>query len=268
MPIPYIIHQIWWQGPSTLPSHYQELAQTWRNLEQSGFRYELWDEKRVLQLVGFDSHHRATLENLTTMIEKIDYSKFVILHAFGGLYCDMDSFMFPTKVTQLKQLLDNTDWFFGEHNVSKTTVALNLFVGLKSTNILVNNAIIGSCSNQSILEQILVKIQSNACKNWVRFIPKQYRVLYTTAPNIVTNVIVRGTDWRQHIPNRLVFEPFDKTDLLMVTKKNIMETLTALVEQTPQLKQQTIAIHLGDLNWIENKKTNCLYKLFRLFLRI
>src|SRR6478609_4350884 len=148
--IPRTIHQIWMQGQEVLPAKYQAFQQTWK--QEKDFHYELWDQQRIENLlVSSNNPEWQRIYNLcTTLIQKVDFGKYVILYTFGGIYVDMDVFSVKSVIPALGQSLSTFVDSIEEkghsialfpHNGPYFTVLMNKMMGLRG-NTIVNNAVI------------------------------------------------------------------------------------------------------------------------------
>ena len=88
--IPFIIHQIWYQGKQHLPAKYLN----WHHSViacNPNFTHQLWSEKQILTLLN--EHYPQFVDTFTQLPHmhlKIDMIKTLILHHVGGIYIDMD----------------------------------------------------------------------------------------------------------------------------------------------------------------------------------
>lgn len=88
--IPRIIHKIWWQSLSELPTKYHAPLLTWATFNED-WRIFVWDETSIGKLFdAYFSEHRELFDGYPRMIQKIDAAKYFILSKFGGCYSDMD----------------------------------------------------------------------------------------------------------------------------------------------------------------------------------
>ena len=88
--IPKVIHQIWYQGEENVPQEYRYYASTWKKYNKN-YEYLLWDQDSINQLIcKMYPKYVELYEALPTMIQKIDFSKYCIIYAYGGIYVDMD----------------------------------------------------------------------------------------------------------------------------------------------------------------------------------
>ena len=87
---PAVLHQIWWQGEANLPSQFKPLRESWVKHHPS-WTVKLWDEASATALVNKSYGWFAPIYHaLPSKIQKADAARYVILHAEGGLYADLD----------------------------------------------------------------------------------------------------------------------------------------------------------------------------------
>lgn len=83
------IHFIWWQGWKELPKKYENHIKNWKKYNPD-YQIYYWDENSITELFKNKSINIELLNNFDLMIQKIDFSKYVILYYFGGIYSDVD----------------------------------------------------------------------------------------------------------------------------------------------------------------------------------
>lgn len=94
MPIPHIIHQVWFQfpgGSATPPSEYTAMRESWR-AHHPTWEFRLWDSAAARALL--QEHYPAVLpvyDGYTQEIMRVDAIRYFLLHHFGGFYVDMDT---------------------------------------------------------------------------------------------------------------------------------------------------------------------------------
>jgi alpha 1,6-mannosyltransferase len=96
--IPKVINQIWLDKEvddnEIPPTKYLKLGypQSWIILNKD-FHYKLWNRKKIVALFDeipeFKPFYKFWL-NLAQHIERCDFSRFMIMFARGGMYCDLD----------------------------------------------------------------------------------------------------------------------------------------------------------------------------------
>jgi hypothetical protein len=128
--VPKIIHQIW--IGKKFPKKYQKWRNSWIK-NNPGYKYFLWDEKKILQLglINYEQFSKAT--NVAT---KSDIARYEILYKFGGIYVDSD-------FESLKKI--------NEKFLTRSFVAGQLF-GYKPE---INNALIIASKGSKLLELII-----------------------------------------------------------------------------------------------------------------
>lgn len=109
--IPKIIHQIAPANKKKWHPWWFKCQESWLN-HFSEFKYKLWDDQdEINDFVLTNYPQFANLyNNFPVQIMKIDFARFCILHFFGGLYGDMDYFVYKNFYDQLNKqagLLEN-----------------------------------------------------------------------------------------------------------------------------------------------------------------
>lgn len=88
--VPKIIHQIWYQGEEHVPQNYNFYASTWKHYNKD-YEYLLWDHEDIEHLISkIFPQYFVFYSSLPEMIQKIDFAKYCIMYAYGGIYIDMD----------------------------------------------------------------------------------------------------------------------------------------------------------------------------------
>lgn len=88
--IPKHIHQIWWQGKSSIPLKYQSWHQSWSK-HHPEWKFTLWDESMMNEFVK--TYEPDLLESFLSWPKSIfraDAFRYVLLKHHGGWYIDMD----------------------------------------------------------------------------------------------------------------------------------------------------------------------------------
>ena len=90
---PRIVHQIFYGADTaTMPSRFNVTSKKWiKHAEQFSLKYILWNSSMVDNLV----HTKypwlfRTYSGYSHWVRRVDVAKYVILHAFGGVYVDLD----------------------------------------------------------------------------------------------------------------------------------------------------------------------------------
>lgn len=85
------IHQMWYQGISSVPERYGKNVGRWKELHPT-FEYHFWDESSVTDLLQTRfPQYIEPWSQIDKMIKKCDAARYLILHEFGGMYADMDT---------------------------------------------------------------------------------------------------------------------------------------------------------------------------------
>src|SRR5665648_300106 len=90
--IPNIIHQIWLQGKSSIPTdlkiYYDGCSKVNNN-----FTHMFWDEYLIKKLLlnKFGPDYVALYDFYQVFAQKADFARYAILSVYGGIYLDMDT---------------------------------------------------------------------------------------------------------------------------------------------------------------------------------
>lgn len=100
--IPKIIHQTGPTDKSTWHPLWHKCQQSW--LEHfKDFEYKFWNDEEIDNLVkeGYPQYYKTYID-FPIHIMKIDFVRFCILHKFGGIYADLDMFVYKNFYEDLQ----------------------------------------------------------------------------------------------------------------------------------------------------------------------
>lgn len=102
--VPKIIHQIAPKDTTVWPHIWNRCQQSWLKLFPD-FEYKLWNDKEDIDnFVYLNYPEFSNLYNLFPVhIMKIDFVRLCLLHKFGGIYADMDYFVYKNFYHELKK---------------------------------------------------------------------------------------------------------------------------------------------------------------------
>ena len=83
---------MWFQGVESAPPKYQIGMDSWKTANKD-YEYIFWDENSICNLME-DSYPEFFTEwsALDPLIKKCDSARYFILHKYGGIYADLDTF--------------------------------------------------------------------------------------------------------------------------------------------------------------------------------
>jgi len=88
--IPRTIHQIWMQGWGQLPDKYLDNVQSIAD-KNPDYKILKWDEKSIRDIVKYlGEDYLRKYDSFTTLHQKIDFGRYSILYAMGGISVDTD----------------------------------------------------------------------------------------------------------------------------------------------------------------------------------
>lgn len=172
MRIPRIIHQVYFD-PAGLPEHLAVFSQTWKET-MSGWEYRFWDGKAVEQLM--ESEFRALIPLFRSFpldVQRWDFSRYLILYRYGGLYADLDYIC----LEPLDTLLWNSSCCFG---MEPTAHAIR-----NGKPFIIGNALMASVPGHGFWTQIFNDISQY---KWQRHKHKGLQVIESTGPYMISRV--------------------------------------------------------------------------------
>jgi len=90
--VPKILHQIWSGPPKNMPSEVKEAAKACQRMhEEQGWEYMFWDDTKLQSLPGIPQLDEMT-QDMKLVRHYTDAIRLYLLHEFGGVYLDADSF--------------------------------------------------------------------------------------------------------------------------------------------------------------------------------
>jgi inositol phosphorylceramide mannosyltransferase catalytic subunit len=192
--IPRRIIQIWGGGEENMSLRSKASAANVRLLNPD-FEYMFFDDKGIEEFVDrYFPQYRSALDSVRFRIQRYDFFRYLAIYRLGGFYFDLDVFLakgisdlvnfgcvFPFEELTINLVLRRQygmDWEIGNYAFGANA---------------------GHPFILSIIENC-VKAQSNP--NWVRemmqsvprIFHKQYYVLYTTGPKLVTRTLAEYSD--------------------------------------------------------------------------
>jgi len=155
--IPKIIHQIW-IGPKPKP---EKLMESWKKKNPS-WEYRLWDER---SLKGISFVNERALRSSPTYAGKSDIMRYELLHLFGGIFIDADSWC--------ARPLDDGDFVTQEFACLESRAGSRLV-----------NGYLGCRKESPLLSELVRRIHTIPLN-----IIKKERAWKVTGPQLLTNTV-------------------------------------------------------------------------------
>lgn len=110
-----IIHLMWLDkspNVSNIPTKYVPYVDTWKRMNKD-WKIKIWYTEDIIELLNnnFSDREKEFWYNLEPHLCKCDFARFLVIHAHGGLYVDLD-FICRKNITPL--IGENTSLFFKE----------------------------------------------------------------------------------------------------------------------------------------------------------
>jgi len=171
--IPKLIHIIWWQGIDKIPNKFKYNINSWKN-KNPNYTVKLWDEKNIGK--EFSNFHMNKIRSYKKMIQKIDYSKYVIMYNYGGCYVDIDMIC-----------NDSLDIYLDQNKIN---VSLFYFTKIKIYPIINNGFIACKKNNENILKIL------NECNKYADndYLIHELTVMKTTGPLLFNEILINSDD--------------------------------------------------------------------------
>jgi mannosyltransferase OCH1-like enzyme len=100
--IPRIIHQTW--RDTNIPETFVPMVQSWRD-QNPGWEHRLWSDEDLDRLVAENyPEFLPVFRSYSKPVERADAGRYLILHAHGGMYADLD-----TTCSSPLDILENED---------------------------------------------------------------------------------------------------------------------------------------------------------------
>lgn len=173
--IPKIIHQVWSEKYKPLPSFFQTLAQTWKDMYPD-WEYIYWDEKKMDDYIREEYHQYYDFYyQLPFDAQRWDMIRFLILDKMGGMHVDFDY----ESLENMESLLEGKTCSIGlEPDVHCKSY------GLKHV---LNSALIASVPAHPFIKKVIERIYSGGTLNYSQK-SKSSCVLNTTGPLFLSNL--------------------------------------------------------------------------------
>jgi len=174
MSIPLITHQIWIQGWDVIPDKFKVNTESLKK-HNPDFTHMTWDENSLREeCAKISTKVRDKFDSFKYIVQKADLGRYVILYNYGGVYADTDMF-------SLKPILETPNFKTKDFIISYAFFPMNLFG-------LINNGMIMSTKNNSILMELITKIvETNINENHCLF--HIFYIFLSTGPLILLPVI-------------------------------------------------------------------------------
>lgn len=119
--IPKLIHQTW--KDDKLPPILQDIvAHNRRLLEEKGYKFRLWTDDDISELIGREYPHLfKVFKSTLTGVQRGDIARIVLIHHYGGVYIDLDILV----LRDLAELIDfNEDKLYITYEPEAQTVRI------------------------------------------------------------------------------------------------------------------------------------------------
>ena len=232
--IPKIIHQIWLQGEFNLTDENKNKIEQTKKLN-SDWNYILWDEIKILELIKNDKELVNKYYKFIFLHQKVDFSKFIILNKYGGIYLDMDCEVIKNFDSLINKYSDY-DMIISQIN-DKISIVSN-YLTCHSFKTCVNNGIIVSKKSTDICDYLIKNFQTECGY----FETKLLCIQNTTGPPIFNKLI---NNYIKYI---------NKSKILILP----YNYLEPCIGDECDVDENTYVIHKHELSWLGTNEKNML----------
>jgi predicted GH43/DUF377 family glycosyl hydrolase len=113
---------------SNIPTKYVPYVDTWKRMNKD-WKIKIWYTEDIIELLdkNFSTREKEFWYNLEPHLCKCDFARFLVIHAHGGLYVDLD-FICRKNITPL--IGENTSLFFKELPEHLYFIVPQIYVGI------------------------------------------------------------------------------------------------------------------------------------------
>ncbi|KAL9650052.1 hypothetical protein ABK040_003170 [Willaertia magna] len=179
--IPKIIHQTWKSTDrNTLPPYYIESWYEWQRLNPK-YKYMLWSDDDIRELISTKYNwFLSTYDSYPYDIQRIYVGRYFILHAYGGVYCDLDI----VPLMGIESLVEYLD----ELKIYETIIPRSGYLGF-------DNDFLMSSEKNPFFEQVISNLWWSHTK-WflLRFISPYSYIMLSSGQIFVTETFIKLVD--------------------------------------------------------------------------
>ncbi len=187
--IPKIIHQIWIGDASKAPTKFMA---TWKDMHTQpplDFEYIFWNEQEIERRSETNPNFKSVLSRISHRVSemeeingKADILRWVILHEYGGIFCDADSIC----VKPIDDVLLNNVAFAGYENehVRGAGWSNNFPEIFSHKHPLIALGCIGFPPHHPIVKEAVSWIEKNPVSNMMT----RQRAWYSVGPGLITRI--------------------------------------------------------------------------------
>jgi mannosyltransferase OCH1-like enzyme len=206
--IPKIIHQVWINDTflgnpkKDVPDKWKKSINQWKTLHPD-WQHILWTDDLILNyLTTYHPDKLNLYKSYEYLIQRADMIRYFILYDYGGIYCDLD--MYPVK---------NLNSFIN--------ININQFVYSSNSNVL-TNCFMMSPPKSKIMKTIQENLNTEL--PWFSY-GKHLKVLYSTGPMFLNNILLSQIDEPFIILPRKFFNPYSIVKEKLITEEKDLSNI-------------------------------------------
>jgi mannosyltransferase OCH1-like enzyme len=242
---PKVIHQLWLQGSNVIPEKYKIHIEKIKNYHKN-WTHIIWDETKILNLLKDYPKLLEKYYKYNHLHQKVDFSKFIILWHYGGIFLDID--------VQIVKPFDKLFEDFKDYDFVVSEIVNNFifsFATCGKFSKCVNNGIYIAKQKAHILEYFYNNLFSNTI-----FPTKILEIHFTTGPYAFNQLLrdyINSDDIDHKIKSKIItlspdyFEPCDvDTGNCIITKNTYIKHVHEM-SWIPEYASKILKFkHVGD----------------------
>ena len=217
---PYNIHLISYKIPNkNIPVEWVNSIKQWRDVNPNAI-VKVWNNVELDNFVdNLSSEYRAVYDGLQYWIQKFDFIRLIILYEYGGMYSDLD--IVPKVPFDFINNYNMPFFCSFRHNADQEST------------LYYNNSLFGSSAKHPLILELIERIIFNYNnKVGYTFKNKIFRVLYSTGPFMLSNVLMNTTHPYITLPRGLI-------------------NSCHIDDPVPCTKEGSLVIHLKGRSWLD-----------------
>lgn len=198
--IPKVTHQIWFQGWAELPSKYYRDVEMLSFLNQN-WEHMKWDEESLrAECKKFGPDALTKFDGFPTMIQKVDFGRYIVLYNYGGvsLDCDVECLRPFDKIPGI----DKYDIIVCKNSLTRLENKVTTF-GLAEDLVVINNATLCCAKEHPLMKSFIEFLIQNESWNDNSMLDTQVKtgpvILSVFFNKFLDDILVLDSD---------VFEPY------------------------------------------------------------
>lgn len=240
------IYQVWLQGYDKMTEQkFIDNSNQWKNLNPD-WNYNFIDGNDLENACSqFSTECREIYDSFDLLHLKVDFGRYVLLYLNGGIYVDMDMYIFrPLDSSKyIKNIIKDSEIFNDVIGIGKTNIEKIESLLYNHTSFYLNNGFMLSTPKNPILKRFIEKIILNSKKYNNPNTSSFNKINLITGPKVVNNFfqkyINNCNDLGKNCKYKINLIPY-----------YVFEPCT--INNNCKITEDTVAIHNFELSWVDD----------------